>query len=175
MVSLLVTGVMRAVLFLAILGVVVGGVTLTGENPAAQAFESAAGEVGLRIFGMILWGAGITSVVGASYTSVSFIVSFSPALKRRQNWLVVGFIAVAVTVFLIVDQAPTKLLILAGALNGLILPVGFGVLMYVAYRRRDLLRGYRYPRWLLVIGTAAWLLTLYLGWSALSGIAKLWS
>jgi Mn2+/Fe2+ NRAMP family transporter len=174
-VSLLVTGIMRAVLFLAILGVVVGGVTLTGDNPAAQAFESAAGEVGLRMFGMILWGAGITSVVGASYTSVSFIVSFSPALKQRQNWLVVGFIAVAVIVFLILDQAPTTLLILAGALNGLILPVGFGVLMFVAYRRKDLLRGYRYPRWLLVIGTAAWLLTLYLGWNALSGIAKLWS
>lgn len=174
-VALLVTGLMRVVLFLAILGVVAGGVTLAADNPAADAFGHAAGEVGLRLFGMVLWAAAITSVVGASYTSVSFLVTFSPALKRRQNWLVGGFIAISLVAFLLLDQAPTTLLILAGALNGLILPVGFGVLMWVAARRRDLLGGYRYPRWLLVIGVLAWLLTLYLGWNSLSGIADLWS
>ncbi|MBB3661890.1 Mn2+/Fe2+ NRAMP family transporter [Prauserella sediminis] len=173
--ALLVTGVMRVVLFLAILGVVAGGATLAGGNPTAEAFGHAAGEVGMRLFGMVLWAAGITSVIGASYTSVSFLVSFSPALKRRQNWLVAGFIVVSAVGFVLLDQAPTTLLILAGALNGLILPVGFGVVMWVAGRRSDLLGGYRYPRWLLVIGVAAWLLTLYLGWHSLSGIADLWS
>lgn len=172
--ALLVTGVMRAVLFLAVLGVVAGGVTLAADNPAADAFHQAAGEVGLRLFGIILWGASVTSVIGASYTSVSFLVSFSPVLERRRNWLVIGFVAVSLGTFLILDQAPTTLLVLAGALNGLILPVGFGVLMWVAARRRDLLGGYRYPRWLLVIGVAAWLLTVYLGWNSLSGIGALW-
>ncbi|GAA1246383.1 divalent metal cation transporter [Prauserella halophila] len=172
--ALLVTGVMRVVLFLAILGVVAGGAALTGGNPTAEAFGHAAGEVGMRLFGMVLWAAGITSVIGASYTSVSFLVSFSPALKQRQNWLVAGFVVVSAVGFVLLDQAPTTLLILAGALNGLILPVGFGVLMWVAARRSDLLGGYRYPRWLLVIGVAAWLLTLYLGWNSLSGIADLW-
>ena len=33
--------------------------------------------------------------------------------------------------------------------------------------RRDLLGGYRYPTWLLVVGVLAWLLTLYLGYNAL--------
>lgn len=173
--ALLVTGVMRVVLFLAILGVVAGGAALTGANPTAEAFGHAAGEVGMRLFGMVLWAAGITSVIGASYTSVSFVVSFSPALKRRQNWLVAGFIVISAAGFVVLDQAPTTLLILAGALNGLILPVGFGVLMWVAARRGDLLGGYRYPRWLLVIGVAAWLLTLYLGWNSLSGVADLWA
>ncbi|PRX44283.1 Mn2+/Fe2+ NRAMP family transporter [Prauserella shujinwangii] len=173
--SLLVTGVMRIVLFLAILGVVAGGATLATDNPPADAFAHAAGEVGLRLFGMILWAAGITSVLGASYTSVSFLVSFSPALQRRRNWLVIAFIAVSVTAFLLLEQAPTTLLILAGALNGLILPVGFGVLLWVAARRADLLGGYRYPRWLLAVGSAAWLLTVYLGWKSLSGIVELWS
>jgi Mn2+/Fe2+ NRAMP family transporter len=66
------------------------------------------------------------------------------------------------------------LLVLAGALNGLILPVGFAVILWVAARRTDLLRGYRYPRWLLVIGVLVWGLTVYLGWNSLSGIAALW-
>lgn len=174
-VALVVTGVMRAVLFLAILGVVAGGVTLAAGNPAADAFQHAAGEVGLRLFGMVLWAAAITSVIGASYTSVSFVVTFSPALARRRNWLVIGFIAVSTVAFVLLNQTPTTLLILAGALNGLILPVGFGVLLWVAARRSDLMGGYRYPRWLLGIGVLAWLLTLYLGWSSLSGIADLWS
>lgn len=172
--SLLLTGLMRLVLFLAVFGVVAGGVALTGQNPTADAFQHAAGEVGLRLFGLILWSAGITSVVGAAYTSVSFVVSFSPALERRRNWLVVAFVTVSAGLFLAMDQAPTTLLILAGAVNGVILPVGFGVLLWVAGMRRDLLGGYRYPRWLLVIGLAAWLLTLYLGVSSLGGIAELW-
>ena len=172
--SLLVTGVMRLVLFLAVLGVVAGGVTLAGANPTADAFQHAAGELGLRMFGIILWAASITSVVGAAYTSVSFVVTFSPKLERARNWLVVAFVAVSAAVFLLLDQAPTTLLVLAGALNGLILPVGFGALLWVAVRRRDLLGGYRYPAWLLAIGVVAWLLTLYLGVNSLSGMAALW-
>ena len=172
--SLLVTGVMRLVLFLAVLGVVAGGATLAGGNPTANAFELAAGEVGLRMFGIILWAASITSVVGAAYTSVSFLVTFSPKLERARNWLVVIFVAVSAAVFLLLDQTPTTLLVLAGALNGLILPVGFGVLLWVAIRRQDLLGGYRYPRWLLAIGVVAWLLTLYLGANSIGGIAALW-
>ncbi|WP_433871915.1 NRAMP family divalent metal transporter [Saccharopolyspora sp. CA-218241] len=173
-VSLLVTGVMRAVLFLAVLGVVAAGVTLTSANPTAEAFQHAAGEIGLRLFGVVLWAASISSVVGAAYTSVSFLVTFSPELRRRRNWLVVAFVVLSAAVFLLLDQAPTTILVLAGALNGLILPVGFGVLMWVALRRRDLMGGYRYPRWLLVVGLLAWLLTVYLGISSLTGIAALW-
>jgi hypothetical protein len=43
-----------------------------------------------------------------------------------------------------------------------LLPFGIAVLLRVATRRRDLLRGYSYPAWLLVVGWTAWLLTLYL-------------
>lgn len=172
--SLLLTGLMRVVLFLAVLGVVAGGVTLSGANPTADAFGHAAGEAGVRMFGMILWAASITSVVGAAYTSVSFVTTLSPRADRARTWLVIGFIAISAAIYLLLDQAPTTLLVLAGALNGLILPVGFGVLLWVAWRRRDLLGGYRYPRWLLVIGALAWLLSLYLGVSSLGGIADLW-
>ena len=174
-VSMLVTGVMRVLLFLAILGVVGGGISLAEGNPTASAFQHAAGEVGLRLFGMVMWAAGITSVIGAAYTSISFVSSFGPRLERSRNWLVLGFILVSLLVFLVLDQAPTTLLVLAGALNGLILPIGFGVLMWIAWCRRDLLHGYRYPRWLLVIGILVFALTVYLGANSITGIADLWN
>ncbi len=172
--GIIVTGVMRALLFLAVLGVVAGGAVLAKDNPPASAFQQAAGDVGLRVFGVILWTASITSVIGASYTSVTFLASLSGRLQERRNWLVIAFIAVSATVFLVVGKTPVTLLILAGALNGLILPVGVGLLLWVAARRAgDLLAGYRYPRWLLVVGVVSWLLTLYLGWKSLSGISAL--
>jgi Mn2+/Fe2+ NRAMP family transporter len=173
--GVLVTGAMRALLFLAVLGVVAAGVPLDPANPTASAFEHAAGEFGLRAFGVVLWAASITSVIGASYTSVSFLASFGGAAERRRPWLVVAFIAVSTAVFALAGAAPVPLLIFAGAFNGLILPIGIAVILWVALRRPDLLGGYRYPRWLAVIGVAAWLLTLYLGWRSLGALAKLWS
>jgi hypothetical protein len=65
------------------------------------------------------------------------------------------------------------LLIFAGAFNGLILPLGLGLLRWVAARRSDLLGGYRYPRWLTVVGSAAWLITVYLGARSLTDLGKL--
>lgn len=171
--GIIVTGVMRALLFLAILGVVSSGVALSGNNIAADAFQAAAGEIGLRVFGVVLWAAGLTSVIGASYTSITFVTSQQTA-PRTRSWLTVAFIAVCATAFLILDQAPQTLLIFAGAFNGLILPFGFGAVLWAGWRRRDLLNGYRYPAWLLVIGFAAWLLTVFLGWNSLSGISALW-
>jgi Mn2+/Fe2+ NRAMP family transporter len=172
--GIIVTGIMRVLLFLAILGVVAGGTALTGDNMAAEAFGAAAGEIGVRVFGIILWAAAVTSVIGAAFTSVSFITS-SRTAERTRNLVTVGFIAFCATIFLFLGQAPQKLLIFAGAFNGLILPVGFGVLLWVAWRRRDLMHGYAYPKWLLAIGVVTWLLTLFLGWSSITGLAKLWA
>ena len=94
------TGLMRYVLFLAILGVVASGVVIDmsgkGANPAAQAFQAAAGDVGFRIFGAVLWFAAITSVIGAAYTSVSFITVFKKDISERaRNIATVIFIAVS--------------------------------------------------------------------------------
>ncbi|MFI0407708.1 NRAMP family divalent metal transporter [Actinomadura sp. 3N508] len=172
--GILVTGLMRVLLFLAVLGVVAGGVTLAKENPPSSAFEHAAGEAGLRLFGLIMWSAAITSVIGASYTSVSFLVSFSSFVERHRNRLVVAFILVSAVIYLIIGTTPAKLLVLAGALNGMILPFGLGVLMWAAARRRDLLGGYRYPAWLLVLGGVAWVMSLYLSWDLLTELDQLW-
>jgi Mn2+/Fe2+ NRAMP family transporter len=174
-VGVVVTGVMRALLFLAVLGVVAAGVTLAPDNPTASAFRSAAGELGFRVFGLILWAAALTSVIGASYTSASFLASLRPVLEQHRGALVVGFIAISSLVYLLAGAAPVPLLIFAGAFNGLILPVGVSVMLWVALRRPDLLGGYRYPRWLAVLGVLGWLLTVYLGWRSLGGLAKLFA
>jgi Mn2+/Fe2+ NRAMP family transporter len=171
-VGILVTGVMRVLLFLAILGVVTGGVTLATDDPAGSAFQAAAGDIGLRVFGLILWAAAVTSVIGAAYTSVSFMTS-SRTSERRRNLITVAFIAVTALIFVAIEETPVTLLVFAGTFNGLILPIGFGVLLWVAWRRRDLLGGYRYPVWLLGIGVLAWLLTLYLGYNALLALGDL--
>jgi len=173
--GILITAVMRVVLFLAILGVVSTGAELDPARQAASAFEAAAGQVGLRVFGVVLWAAAITSIIGASYTSVSFVTSRTQTSDRTRTLLVVGFIAFTSLVYVLIGTAPTTLLVFAGAFNGLLLPIGIAVLLWVATRRADLLDGYRYPRWLLVIGWVAWLLTLYLAVRSIQPVIDLFS
>jgi Mn2+/Fe2+ NRAMP family transporter len=173
--GIIITGIMRVLLFLAILGVVASGADLGTENQAANAFEVAAGEFGLRAFGVVLWAASITSVIGASYTSISFVTSRTRTSDRTRTLLVVAFIAVTTLAFLLIGAPPTTLLVFAGAFNGLLLPIGIAVLLWVATRRADLLAGYRYPRWLLVVGWLAWLLTLYLAVNSIRPVIDLFA
>lgn len=128
----------------------------------------------MRSFGVILWAAALTSVIGAAYTSVSFVTKSTTSAGKR-NLITVIFIASCAVVYLFLGQAPQTLLIFAGAFNGLILPIGLTVLLWVAWRRRDLMNGYRYPKALLFSGAAAWLLTIFLGWNSISGLAALWN
>jgi Mn2+/Fe2+ NRAMP family transporter len=157
---------MRFLLFLAILGVVSSGIVLdTTGNATADAFGSAAGEFGRRAFGLVLWAAAITSIIGAAFTSVSFFDAFSKRLAapRPRAWATVAFIAVTTVIYLLLGTAPAALLVFAGGFNGLILPIGLSILLYAAWRRRELLRGYHYPVWLLVLGALVTALTWYMG------------
>ena len=60
-------------LFLAVLGVVSMGFALDPKDPAGSAFLLGAGEIGHKLFGIVFFCAALTSVVGAAYTSVSFL------------------------------------------------------------------------------------------------------
>lgn len=78
-------------LFRGILGVTASGVTLDlaskTANPAAQAFQAAAGGWGLRIFGVIFGAAAIAPVIGAARTrSVSCPCSAPWATARGSCW-----------------------------------------------------------------------------------------
>ncbi|WP_445578022.1 NRAMP family divalent metal transporter [Pseudomonas sp. E141] len=165
--GIMVTGLMRYILFLAILGVVASGVVIDtsgqGANPAAQAFQAAAGQFGLRVFGLILWAASITSVIGAAYTSISFVTVFKPDITELgRNRATTVFIALSLLIFALMGTAPAALLLFAGGFNGLILPIGLSIFIYVGWRRSDLMGGYHYPRWLLVLGALTCLLTWYM-------------
>jgi Mn2+/Fe2+ NRAMP family transporter len=173
-----VTGVMRYVLFLAVLGVVASGVVIDisgkGANPAAQAFQAAAGDIGMRIFGVILWAAAITSVIGAAYTSISFIPVFKPDITERgRNIATVIFIAVSLFFYLVITTPPAQMLVFVGGLNGLILPIGFSIFIYAAWARADLMGGYHYPRWLLALGVAVAALTWWMGYKSIGPIFAL--
>ncbi|MBB6284803.1 NRAMP family divalent metal transporter [Geobacillus subterraneus] len=156
-----VASLMRILLFLAAFGVVAQGLTLDQTNPPASVFRLAAGEIGYRLFGIVMWAAAITSVVGSAYTSVSFIRTFHPVLDRFHRWIIVLFILISTVVFVSIGR-PVKTLILAGTLNGLILPLSLGVMLVAAYRR-DIVGDYRHPLWLTAFGAVVVALMAYMG------------
>jgi len=169
--GIVVTGIMRALLFLAVLGVVATGVTLSRGNTAADVFYNAAGEFGLRAFGMVLWAAGLSSVIGASFTSISFLTKqgFNPKIR---GWMTVVFIVISTVIFLFVGAAPQLLLIAAGAFNGLILPLSFAVVLWVGFFRRDILEGYEPPMWMLITGVIGFIISLVMAGMSIAGFAE---
>jgi len=148
--GILITSVMRFVLFFAALGIVSQGIKLSPANPAASVFQSAAGNLGYKFFGLVLWSAAITSVVGASFTSVSFWKTLLPVVKRNEKFIVSGFIIFSTIIFVIVGN-PITLLIVAGAVNGIILPIALAVLL-VAVNKSTIVNGYKHPLVLQLIG-----------------------
>lgn len=160
-----VASLVRVGLFLAALGVVAGGAQLDPANPPAAVFRLALGAPGGRLFGLLMWAAAVTSVVGSAYTSASFLGGVLPAAARRPRAAVVAFVVLSAAVFLAVGR-PVRALVLAGAVNGWVLPLGLAAVLLAA-RRPALVGGYRHPAWLAAAGagTAAVMAGLAL-WTA---------
>ena len=149
-VAIVIASLMRVLLFLAALGVISQGFALDPANPPASAFRLSAGEFGERLFGTVMWAAAITSVVGAAFTSVSFLRTISGTIERHTSATIIGFIVLSTAIFVVVGR-PVKTLVLVGALNALILPLSVGVMLVAAHRSR-IVGDYRHPRWLTVLG-----------------------
>lgn len=156
-----VASLVRVLLFLAVLGVVSQGVSLDPSNPAATVFQHAAGDIGYRLFGLVLWVAGITSVIGAAYTSVSFLRSFHRTFDQHANYWIIGFIVFSTVVFVSIGEAAT-LLVVAGAVNGLILPLTLGSMLLAAHNKK-IMGDYKHPVWLTIFGAIVVILTAVLG------------
>lgn len=156
-----VASIIRVFLFLAALGVVSKGLVLDASNPPASVFQLAAGNMGYKLFGVVMLSAAVTSVIGSAYTSVSFLKSYSGIIRRNENWVIIGFILVSTAIFVTIGQ-PVRLLILAGALNGLVLPLTLGVMLLAAYRP-SIVGQYRHPVVLTVFGVLVVLIMAYLG------------
>lgn len=142
--------VMRVLLFLAALGVVWSGVALDPANPPASVFQVAAGEIGYRIFGIVLWCASITSVVGSAYTSVSFLRTLHPRFQVHHRLIITVFVLFSAVIFLVVGR-PVAVLVLVGAINGFILPFSLGIILLAA-RQSRIMGDYRHPMWMQVSG-----------------------
>nr|WP_041847055.1 NRAMP family divalent metal transporter [Caldibacillus thermoamylovorans] len=167
-----IASIMRIFLFLAAFGVVAQGFALDPSNPAASVFQIAAGTVGYKIFGIIMWAAAVTSVVGAAYTSVSFIRTFNPFIDKNYQWFIVGFIVISTIVFVSIGQ-PAKILVLVGSLNGLILPIALGVMLIAAYRKK-IVGDYKHPLWMTIFGIIIVITMAAMGiYSLLNGIPQL--
>lgn len=158
--AILLASTMRAMLFLAVLGVVSKGISLNAGNPAADVFQQAAGLLGYKIFGIIMWSAAITSVVGSAYTSVSFLKSIHPLIVKKEAMVLTLFVLVSLAVFIAIGQ-PVKILVTVGALNGLILPIALLLIIAASYNK-NIVGEYRHPLWLKIFGWMVMVATLLL-------------
>jgi Mn2+/Fe2+ NRAMP family transporter len=167
--GIVITSIMRFVLFFAVLGVVWHGATLDAANPAGSVFRIAAGEIGYRFFGVVMWCAAITSVIGASYTSVSFFKTLHPAVNRHYRSIISAFILLSTIIFVVVGN-PVRLLIFAGAVNGLILPIALAVILLAALKKK-IVGDYRHPIWMQIAG---WLVVALMTWMGYVTITNSW-
>ncbi len=165
--------IVRIFLFLAVLGVVSLGNQLDAGNPAADAFKIAAGTVGYKIFGLVFLAAALTSIVGAAYTSVSFLKTLFKVVKDHENLFIIGFIVVS-TLILIFLGKPVKLLVLAGSLNGLILPITLAITL-IASKKTEIVGKYKHSNILFLLGWVVVLVTAYIGVQSLSKLAELFA
>ncbi len=150
----------RVFLFLASLGVISQGLFIDDGNPTSSVFKLSAGNFGYRLFGLVMFAASVTSVIGSAYTSVSFIKSFSPTIAKNENWIIMAFIVVSTIIFVAVGQ-PVNLLIIAGALNGFILPISLSVMLIAAYKP-SIVGTYQQPLLLTMVGLVIVLLMTFM-------------
>jgi Mn2+/Fe2+ NRAMP family transporter len=156
--GIIISSFMRYILFLAAVGVVSQGIHLDKNNPAATIFETAGGRWGLFIFGIVLWSAAISSVIGASYTSYSFIKNLKARYLQNERLMISCFIIISTSIFVITGK-PKELLLLAGLVNGFILPFALSI-MLIAGRKLPILKQFKYPLWIEIAG---WLVVGVMG------------
>lgn len=156
--GILTTGVVRICLFLATLGVVSQGVKLDPSNPAASVFAHALGDFGYKAFGLVLLAAAVSSVIGAAYTSVSFLHSVHSSVRNHSQRWVIAFIVCSTLIYSLVGK-PVQVLVVAGALNALVLPLALGCILWAARQPNIVGSHYRHPRWMLAFGVLAMLAT----------------
>lgn len=156
--GIIITASMRVLLFLTVLGVLMDGAVLDTGNPAASVFQSSLGKTGYKIFGVVLWSAAITSVVGSAFTSISFLKTLHPVFTANARITTIFFIIISTIVFVYIGK-PVSILVTVGALNGFILPFSLGLMLWVMMKKK--LQHYQHPQWLLWSG---WIIVAVMLW-----------
>ncbi len=94
---------------------------------------------------------------------------WSASARRR---VIIAFIVASTIVFLVVGR-PVKILILVGALNGLILPISLGVILVAAHKRK-IVGDYRHPLALTLLGAVVVISMAAMGgWEMVKGLSQL--
>ncbi len=150
--GIMLTAAIRFLLFLAAFGVISMGMAIDDANPPASVFQNAAGWVGYKMFGIVMWAAAITSVIGAAFTSVSFFKTFHEKIESNSNYVIVAFIVFSTAIFLLIGN-PVSVLVWAGTINGFILPIGLAIVL-IASRNTKVVGDYAHP---IVLQIAGWL------------------
>lgn len=163
-----VASLIRIFLFLASLGVISQGLVIDQSNPTASVFQLAAGNFGYKLFGLVMFAAAVTSIIGSAYTSVSFLKSFHTKIAQYENWIIIAFILFSTLVFMLVGK-PVDLLIIAGAVNGIILPLSLAVMLIAAYRP-DIVGDYKQPTVLTIIGVLIIAILTYMSSKVIIGL-----
>lgn len=158
--GILTTGIMRTLLFLAVLGVVVTGVTLSSENPPASVFER-----NWTNWKEYFWYCVICcSYVISNWLSIhkrNIFKTLHKSLNERSNLIVIVFIVISTMIFLFIGK-PISLLIIAGAINGWILPITLGAIL-IASKKKSIVGDYKHPNWMFIFGIVAVLVTILTG------------
>lgn len=135
--GILFTGFFRYFLFIGVLSPVLAGLALNPENPTASVFSGYFGSRGGIFFGIMIWAASITSVAGATYTSLAFLKDLSPVFSKYKKLWAMVFIALSLFINILFGK-PVSLLVFAGYLNGFILPLGLIVVLISLIKNKAL-------------------------------------
>lgn len=160
--GMLVAFIVRVLLFLAILGVTkMANAQIDPDNIAASSFLAASGVVGYKIFGFVFAAAAFTSVVGAAYTSVSFLKTLFKFVEEHENMVTILFIVISTILFILIGK-PQTLLVVVGTLNGFILPITLAVIL-VASQKKKIVGDYVHSKVLFVLGWIVVAVTVFMG------------
>jgi Mn2+/Fe2+ NRAMP family transporter len=92
----------------------------------------------------------------------------SAPIDRAPGRAIIAFIALSTAIFLAVGR-PVTVLILVGAINGLILPISLSAMLVAAFRVR-IVGEYRHPVWLVAGGVVVAVAMAALGVRAIASI-----
>ncbi|HDA7637933.1 TPA: divalent metal cation transporter [Staphylococcus aureus] len=101
------------------------------------------------------------SAIGSAYTSATFLKTLHKSLNERSNLIVIVFIVISTMIFLFIGK-PISLLIIAGAINGWILPITLGAIL-IASKKKSIVGDYKHPNWMFIFGIVAVLVTILTG------------
>ena len=147
------------------------GVTLDSADPARSAFEGGAGLLGRYIVGIVMFTAGLSTVVGCAVTLVTMLSVFFKNIEKYQRWVCIGFIILATLLMATIGQ-PSAMLVFAGAFNGLVLPVMMIIFLIASHNKRVMGEDYHHPLWMTI---GAVLVIIIMGYSGITGFPKVFT